>query len=225
MRKNFFLRLNELVNAYRKYDPATSSRLEIFLLYPGIKAWIFHGMAHELHRWGVPFFPRFLSEVCRLFTGIEIHPGAQIGDRVIMDHGHGIVIGETSIVGDDVLIYQGVTLGGTSLERAKRHPTIEPHCVIGGGAKILGNIVIGAGSRVGANSVVIKSVPPGSTVVGIPGKVVSSAPVVEGHELEHDRLPDPVLSRIVDLEKRLVLLEQSQSLHVNPIDAAPGDNE
>lgn len=205
--KGFFSRLNDLVNAYRKYDPATHSKLEIFLLYPGVKAWILHQVAHYLYQQKLPFFPRLFSELMRLSTGIEIHPGAKIGERVIMDHGMGIVIGETAIVEDDVLIYQGVTLGGTSLERTKRHPTIQSHCVIGGGAKILGNIVVGRGSRVGANSVVIKDVPAGSTVVGIPAKVVSQAIVVEGQELEHGKLPDPLSPKIEEMELRLLKLE------------------
>jgi serine O-acetyltransferase len=200
--------LFELVSAYRKYDPATKSSLEIFLLYPGIKAQAFHACAHRLHRWGLPFFPRFLSEISRLLTGIDIHPGATLGRRVIMDHGAGIVVGETAEVGDDVLIYQGVTLGGTSLERAKRHPTIEHNCVIGAGAKILGNIVVGEGSRVGANSVVVKSVPPASTVVGVPARIVQSGGGVrEGEELDHGSLPDPVNQRCQELEARLSALE------------------
>jgi len=210
MKKNFFTTLFDLVCAYRKYDPATSSRLEILLLYPGVRAWIMHSFAHKFYQWKIPFLPRMLSEFTRLITGIDIHPGAQIGNRVIMDHGTGIVIGETAIVHDDVLIYQGVTLGGTSLERSKRHPTVESHCVLGGGAKILGNITIGRGSRVGANSVVIKSVPPSSTVVGIPGKIVQS-PFIEGHELEHNRLPDPILNKIQELELRISQMETKKT--------------
>jgi serine O-acetyltransferase len=147
----------------------------------------------------------------RWTTGIEIHPGAQIGNRVIMDHGIGIVIGETAIVGDDVLLYQGVTLGGTSLERTKRHPTIEKSCVVGAGAKVLGNITVGEGSRVGANSVVVRDVPPGSTVVGIPGKIVSSAGVVHGHELDHGTLPDPLAQRLAEMERMLVELRRKVS--------------
>ena len=201
-------KLFELVAAYRKYDPATKSSAEILFLYPGIKAQLLHSWAHALYRSGVPFLPRLLTEIGRLFTGIDIHPGAQIGRRVIMDHGAGIVIGETAEVHDDVLIYQGVTLGGTSLERAKRHPTIEHHCVIGAGAKILGNIVVGEGSRVGANSVVVRSVPPASTVVGVPARIVQSGGGVrEGEELDHGRLPDPVNQRCHELEVRLAALE------------------
>ncbi len=198
----------DLLEAYRRYDPATESCWEILFLYPGIKAWIFHKMAHFLFKKEIPFLPRLLSEVGRFLSAIDIHPGATIGARVIMDHGAGIVIGETAVIEDDVLIYQGVTLGGTSLERAKRHPTIEKHCVIGAGAKILGNIVIGEGSRVGANSVVVRDVPPGCTVVGIPGKVIASGGVIFGHELDHDKLPDPFLQKFAELESRIQELER-----------------
>ena len=200
--------LREQLRAYRKYDPATNSTLEILLLYPGVKAWFFHRLSHAFYRARIPLLPRFFSETCRFLTGIDIHPGAQIGLRVIMDHGMGIVIGETAIIGNDVLLYQGVTLGGTSLERSKRHPTVEDHCVIGSGAKILGNITIGKGSRIGANSVVVRDVPAGCTVVGIPGKVVSTAGVVTGEELEHGRLPeDPIQQKCLDLESRIAALE------------------
>ena len=207
MYKGFFGQLWELVGAYKKYDPATTSRLEIFLFYPGLKAWAYHYFAHILYRLHVPILPRMLSEVSRAVTGIDIHPGATLGRRVLMDHGHGIVIGETAIVKDDVILYQGVTLGGTSLERAKRHPTIESHCVLGAGCKILGNIHVGTGCRIGANSVVVKDVPDGSTVVGVPGRIVALAGVVLGHELEHGNLPDPVLQKMLDLESRLKKLE------------------
>jgi serine O-acetyltransferase len=205
------MKLWELVGAYRKYDPATQSYAEILFLYPGIKAQLFHALAHKLYRWRVPFVPRLLSEWGRFFSGIEIHPGAKIGRRVIMDHGHGIVIGETAEVHDDVLIYQGVTLGGTSLERAKRHPTIHKKCVIGAGAQVLGNIHVGEGSRVGANSVVIKDVPAFSTVVGVPGRIVASGGVQMGEELDHGQLPDPVSQRCQDLEVRLAELEKRLS--------------
>ena len=177
----------ELLRAYYQYDPAAKSRWEILLLYPGIKAIFFHRLAHFLYSYHVPFFPRFLCEFSRFLTGIEIHPGATIGKRVIFDHGMGLVVGETAEVGDDVILYQGVTLGGTDTVRKKRHPTIECHVVIGAGAKILGNIVIGRGSRVGSNSVVVETVPPGSTVVGIPGKVIKRA-LQEGHELCHQEI-------------------------------------
>jgi len=210
--KGYIGELFELVCAYKKYDPATKSKLEILFLYPGIKAWMLHKISHALYSAAVPFLPRFISEISRLITGIDVHPGAKIGRRVIMDHAMGVVIGETAIVGDDVLLYQGVTLGGTSLEQSKRHPTIGNNCVIGAGAKILGNIHIGEGSRVGANSVVVKNVPAGSTVVGIPGKIVSEGGVVEGRELEHGHLPDPVLQRINELEQKIDALIKEKGL-------------
>jgi serine O-acetyltransferase len=204
------MRLLELVRKYRDSDPATESVLEVLLFYPGVKASVLHVFAHYFYRIKFPLLPRAISEFARFLTGIDIHPGARLGRRVLMDHGAGIVIGETAIVGDDVLIYQGVTLGGTSLERhKKRHPTIGSHCVIGAGAKVLGNITIGDGSRVGANSVVVQDVPPGSTVVGIPGRVVSAGGGVKaGQELEHGRLPDPLQNRFIELERRLAELEK-----------------
>ncbi len=174
-----------LLDAYKRYDPASQSRAEILFLYPGIKATAFHRVAHSLHQLRLPFFPRLISEVSRFVTGIEIHPGAKLGKNVIFDHGMGIVIGETAIVGDSVIIYQGVTLGGTALKRKKRHPTIGDRTVIGAGAKVMGNIVIGPDSRIGANSVVVKDVPANSTVVGIPGKIIDRG-IKKGEELDHD---------------------------------------
>jgi serine O-acetyltransferase len=203
----FLGRASDLVAAYRKYDPATSSSLEILLLYPGVKAWALHQLAHALYKTKIPFLPRAVSEFARWVTGIDIHPGATIGERVIIDHGMGVVIGETAVVEDDVLIYHGVTLGGTSLERKKRHPTIRRNCVLGSGAKILGNVEIGEGTRIGSNSVVVKDVPARCTVVGIPARIVSRDGVVEGQELEHGRLPDPVQQIVKQLEDRLARLE------------------
>lgn len=176
-----------LMRRYKHYDPATRSYLEIFFLYPGPKALFFYRIANALYRCKLPFLPRLLTEVGRFLTGIEIHPGARIGRGLIIDHGMGVVIGETTEIGDDVIIYQGVTLGGTDLRRIKRHPTIEDHVVIGGGAKILGNIRIGCGTRVGANSVVIENVPPHSTVVGIPGRCLSKG-ILKGEELSHQNI-------------------------------------
>lgn len=170
---------------YRRYDPAAKSMLEILFLYPGIKAMFCYRISHFLFGAGIPFFPRLVCEIGRFISGIEIHPGAKIGRGLIIDHGMGVVIGETAIIGDDVIIYQGVSLGGTSLEPTKRHPTIEDRVVIGAGAKVLGNITIGSGSRLGANSVVIESCPPNSTVVGIPGKIIKRG-VQAGQELSHD---------------------------------------
>ena len=161
----------DLLRAYQKADPAARSGFEVLLLYPGVKALGFHRVAHVLWRMGIPFLPRALSEFSRFLTGIEIHPGAQIGRRLIIDHGMGVVIGETAVLGDDILLYQGVTLGGTSLVRGeKRHPTLRDGVVVGSGAKILGNIEIGKGCRIGANSVVLESVLAGETVVGIPAR-------------------------------------------------------
>jgi serine O-acetyltransferase len=163
----------EFLEAYRRADPAARSLLEILFLYPGVKAIAAHRVAHLLWSMGWTFIARGISEVSRVLTGIEIHPGARLGKRVVIDHGMGIVIGETAEVGDDVLLYQGVTLGGTSLEKGmKRHPTLESGVVIGSGAKILGNITIGAGSRIGANAVVLEAIPAGSVAVGIPAKLV-----------------------------------------------------
>ncbi len=181
-------RMWKLLSDYRRYDPAAQSTLEIFLFYPGVKALLFHRVAHFFFKLKIPLLPRFISELSRFLTGIDIHPGAQMG-AVIIDHGMGVVIGETAIVGDGVIIYQGVTLGGTSLRREKRHPTIGERVVIGAGAKVLGAIEIGAGTRIGSNSVVVESVPPHSTVVGIPGKVIKRG-IREGEELNHEKIQD-----------------------------------
>ena len=176
----------KLVSDYRKYDPAARNSLEILLFYPGVKALAFHRVAHLLWNLNVPLRPRFVSELSRFITGIDIHPGATMG-RVIIDHGMGVVIGETAEVGDGVIIYQGVTLGGTSLARTKRHPTIRDRVVIGAGAKVLGAIEIGAGTRIGSNSVVVDNVPPGCTVVGIPGRIIQRG-VEAGEELSHEKI-------------------------------------
>ena len=177
-----------LIRAYLKYDPATKSSLEVFFLYPGVKAVFHHRVAHFLLRLGIPFLPRAISEWNRFLTGIDIHPGARIGKNLIIDHGMGVVIGETAEIGDDCLIYHGVTLGGVDLNPVKRHPTLKNGVVVGAGAKILGNITIGEHSRVGANSVVIKDVPPHSTVTGIPAKLVAQKGVLPGEELKHDQI-------------------------------------
>lgn len=178
----------QLIDTYRKYDPATKSSLEILFLYPGVKAIGFHRVSHFLYRTNVPFLPRLISEISRFFTGIEIHPGAKVGRNLIIDHGMGVVIGETAEIGDYCLIFHGVTLGGVDFSPVKRHPTLGNHVVVGAGAKILGNITIGDHSRVGANSVVIKSVPPHSTATGIPARVMSMGGVKPGEELKHDQI-------------------------------------
>ncbi len=156
-----------------KRDPAARNWLEVLLCYPGVQAILFYRWAHWLHGLDIPFFPRFLSHIARFVTGIEIHPGAKIGNRVFIDHGMGVVIGETAVIGNNCLLYQGVTLGGTGKEQGKRHPTLGCNVTVGAGAKILGNINIGSNTRVGAGAVVVKDVPANSTVVGIPGRIVS----------------------------------------------------
>ena len=174
-----------LLKVYKTYDPAARSSVEVFLLYPGFKAQIFYRIARYLFVRRVPFVPRLISEIARFLTGIEIHPGAEIGHSLVIDHGMGVVIGETAVVGNHVLIYQGVTLGGTSLHKIKRHPTIGDRVVLGAGCKVLGDITVGEGSRVGANSVVIENVPAECTVVGIPAKIIRRG-VQPGEELNHD---------------------------------------
>lgn len=162
-----------------KRDPAAKNWLEVFLLYPGPQAIILYRIAHLLHKVGVFFLPRFISHLARFLTGIEIHPGALIGKGVFIDHGMGVVIGETAVVGDYCLLYQGVTLGGTGKESGKRHPTLGRNVTVGAGAKILGNIYIGNNARIGAVSVVLKDIPPNSTVVGIPGRIIAQRDRVE----------------------------------------------
>jgi serine O-acetyltransferase len=164
--------IREDVTNVMDHDPAARSRLEVLLCYAGLHAVWFYRLNHWLWNHGLFLFARWLSEVARWLTGIEIHPGARIGRRLFIDHGMGVVIGETSIVGDDVTLYQGVTLGGTGKEHGKRHPTLEDNVVVGGGAKILGNIIVGKNCRIGAGSVVLRNVPDNSTVVGVPGHIV-----------------------------------------------------
>jgi serine O-acetyltransferase len=202
-----FRTLREQIDTIFREDPAAKSVLEILLCYPGLHAILLHRFAHKLYVWGWPLIPRVMSQVARFFTGIEIHPGARIGRRFFIDHGDGVVIGETTEIGDGVLIYQGVTLGGTGKEKGKRHPTIGNCVVIGTGAKVLGNISIGDHVKIGAGSVVIKSVPSHSTVVGIPGRIVR-ARSAQNEELEHGQLPDPEWQAIEDLSKRLEQIEQ-----------------
>jgi len=202
-----FRQIREQIQTIFQEDPAAKSVLEIVLCYPGFHAILLHRLSHRLYRWKVPILPRFLSQVGRFFTGIEIHPGARIGRRFFIDHGMGVVIGETAEIGDDVLLYQSVTLGGTGKECGKRHPTIGNHVVIGAGAKVLGNITIGNHVKIGANSVVIRSVPDHSTVVGIPGRIVRGRGDVE-RDLDHGRLPDPQGQAVEDLARRIERLEQ-----------------
>ncbi len=197
-----FKTLKEDIQTVIAKDPAARSVFEVLLCYPGLHALWAHRLAHFLWRHKLRLLARFISHINRFFTGIEIHPGAKIGRRCFIDHGAGVVIGETSEMGDDVLLYQGVVLGGTTLEKKKRHPTLGNGVEMGSGAIALGPITIGDGARVGSGSVVIKSVPPGVTVVGIPGRVVTKGEK-PAMDLEHGKLPDPVAEAI-----RLVLKDQ-----------------
>ena len=218
------LRLVEDIQTIRQKDPAARGAIEILLCYPGLHALGMHRLAHRLWLWRIPVLPRLFSHVARFLTGIEIHPGARVGRRVFIDHGMGVVIGETAEVGDDCLIYQGVTLGGTSLSHGKRHPTLEEHVVVGSGAKVLGNITIGHHSRVGSGSVVIKSAPPRSTIVGIPGRALEEKEEEEqrpGHELEHNRIPDPTAQAITALHEQVQeLAREVAELRQRPVAVA-----
>jgi len=190
-------------------DPAARSKLEVILTYPGLHAIIMHRIAHALYKKRIPLLPRLISHIARFLTGIEIHPAAQIGKGFFIDHGMGVVIGETTIIGDNVTLYQGVTLGGTGKERGKRHPTIGNNVVVGAGAKILGNITIGDNVMVGANAVVLKSVPANSTVVGVPGRIVKrKGKRIPGLYLDHSNLPDPILERLQHLQEEINLIEE-----------------
>ncbi len=201
-------------NAVFERDPAARSSIEVMFAYPGFHSIFFHRIAHWLWNNQLKFLARVLSHISRLFTGIEIHPGAKIGKGFFIDHGMGVVIGETSEIGDNVTIYHGVTLGGTSFRRGKRHPTVESNVTIGAGAKILGPLTIGANSKIGANSVVIVDVPANSTVVGVPGRTVLKEEFPVYPDLEHNKLPDPeeraiqsLIEQVKELEKRINSLE------------------
>jgi len=213
--------IREQIQTIFREDPAAKSVIEILLCYPGFHAILLHRLAHWMYGAGVPLLPRVISQVSRLLTGIEIHPGARIGRRFFIDHGMGVVIGETTEIGDDVLLYQGVTLGGTGKERGKRHPTIGNQVVIGTGAKVLGNIRVGDHVKIGAGSVVVHPVPDHSTVVGIPGRVVRRHGVSNDTEmLEHGHLPDPEAQEMDDLKRRVAELEEKlQKITADP--AAP----
>jgi serine O-acetyltransferase len=201
-------RIREDIQTVKERDPAAKNTLEILLFYPGLHAIWFHRVAHLFYRKRFYTLARMISHISRFLTGIEIHPGAKIGRRFFIDHGIGVVIGETTEIGDDVLIYQGVTLGGTGKEKGKRHPTIRDGVVISAGATVLGPVTIGENSRIGAGAVVINDVPPNSTVVGVPGKVVKKDGVrIYPLDLHHEELPDPVTDALNSLFHRLDKLE------------------
>lgn len=208
----FIRTIKEDVGAIFERDPAARSLMEVLLCYPGLHAIMIHRISHGLYKRGFVVLPRVISNMARLFTGIEIHPGAKIGKRVFIDHGMGVVIGETAEVGDNVTIYQGSTLGGTGKEKGKRHPTIGNNVVISSGAKVLGPFTVGDNSKIGAGSVVLKEVPPNCTVVGVPGRIV----VKDNKKIELDaksidldqvRLPDPIMEELVYLKEKVSELE------------------
>lgn len=198
-----FKQIREDINAVLERDPAAKSTFEIILCYPGIHALFFHRIAHRLYKRRFVVLARVISQFSRWITGIEIHPGAKLAKGVFIDHGTGVVIGETAEVGENVTIYQGVTLGGTGKEKGKRHPTIMENSIIGAGAKILGPFTVGANSKIGAGSVVLEEVPSNSTVVGIPGKVVINNGVKINNQLDHSDLPDPMLTMLKCLQKQI----------------------
>jgi serine O-acetyltransferase len=209
--KSMLATIREDIGCVPQRDPAARSMLEVVLLYPGVHALIWHRLAHRLWRGGYKFLARALSWFARLVTNIDIHPGATIGERLFIDHGAGVVIGETATIGDDVTMYHGVTLGGTSWSPGKRHPTVSDGVLIGAGAKILGPITVGPRARIGANSVVIEDVPPEMTVVGIPGRIVRQERRRSGQDgridLEHHLIPDPVGDAISVLIDRIDFLD------------------
>jgi len=211
--------LKELVIAAKERDPAAVSTAEIILTYAGVQAVLNHRITHWLYKHKIPFFPRAISQISRFYTGIEIHPGAEIGRKLFIDHGMGVVIGETTIIGDEVTLYQGVTLGGTGKERGKRHPTIGNNVVVSAGAKVLGSITIGNNVIIGAGAVVINDVPGDCTVVGVPGRIVRiKGEKVLSDEFHQMHLPDPVSEilntctlRIENLEKELDELKERKN--------------
>lgn len=188
-----------------EHDPAVKNTWEVLCVYPGFHARQAHRLAHTLWIWHIPFLPRLISHISRFATGIEIHPGAKIGEKFFIDHGMGVVIGETAEIGNNVALYQGVTLGGTSLQKRKRHPTLGNNIVVGAGAKLIGAITIGDNVKVGSGSVVISSVPENATVVGVPGRIVE----IRNPDTDTvEKLPDPVWEKLQDMEKRIVELEK-----------------
>ncbi|MFJ7921078.1 serine O-acetyltransferase EpsC [Lysinibacillus fusiformis] len=203
-----FKRMKEDVETIFDNDPAARSVFEVILTYSGLHATWAHRVAHWFFKNRFYFMARAISQISRFFTGIEIHPGAKIGRRFFIDHGMGVVIGETCEIGDNVTLYQGVTLGGTGKEKGKRHPTLEDNVLVATGAKVLGSITVGENSKIGAGSVVLKEVPPNATVVGIPGKIVIKDGVRLEKKLDHQNIPDPVEDRCQAFEKQIIELKQ-----------------
>lgn len=206
-----FKRMKEDIETVFDQDPAARTTIEVILTYSGLHAIWAHRVAHALFKRKMYFLARVVSQLNRFFTGIEIHPGAKIGRRFFIDHGMGVVIGETCEIGDGVTVYQGVTLGGTGKEKGKRHPTIMDNALIATGAKVLGNITIGENSKVGGGSVVLKDVPPNSTVVGIPGRVVVQDGVKVRKDLNHSDLPDPISDKLAAMEQEIERLNMEIS--------------
>ncbi len=200
--------MKEDVETIFENDPAARSVFEVILTYSGLHATWAHRVAHWFFKNRFYFMARAISQISRFFTGIEIHPGAKIGRRFFIDHGMGVVIGETCEIGDNVTLYQGVTLGGTGKEKGKRHPTLEDNVLVATGAKVLGSITVGENSKIGAGSVVLKEVPPNATVVGIPGKIVIKDGVRLEKKLDHQNIPDPVEDRCQAFEKQIIELKQ-----------------
>ncbi len=198
---------SKAIKETQEKDPASKGYLQIILLYSGLHALIAHRIAHRLWKLKIPFLPRLLSQLSRFITGIEIHPGAVIGKGLFIDHGMGVVVGETAIIGNDVTLFQGVTLGGTGKETGKRHPTIGDYVVIGAGAKVLGNITIGDNSYIGANAVVLRDVPANSTVVGVPGHITKQDGKKIDLLMDHAHVSDPIMQHMKDLIKRVKMLE------------------
>ena len=205
-----FKALNETLEAYQKRDPAARSKLEILLLYPGVHAILYHRMAHFCHRRGLKFIARCISQWSRFWTGVEIHPGAVIGRRLVIDHGMGIVIGETAEIGDDCLLYHGVTLGGTGQDQGKRHPTIGNNVLVSTGAKVLGPFKVGDNARIAANAVVLQEVPDNATAVGIPAQIVRIAGQSThfADEVDQTSVNNPTLDKLAALARRVEELEQ-----------------
>ena len=204
----FFKQLRDDIHAVLERDPAARNSFEVLLLYPGVSAVFWHRFSHFLFKHKLKFLARWISQATRFFTGIEIHPGATIGKRFFIDHGMGVVIGETTVIGDDCTIYQGVTLGGTGKDHGKRHPTLGNNVMVGSGAKILGPFTVGDNSKIAAGAVVLSEVPPNSTCVGVPARIVKREGVRVEADLDQIKIPDPVSSQLCTLSVHIAKLEK-----------------